>query len=216
MKGQSIAQQRKRRIQLTVLTIFGILLIIGIVLGAMRLYSQNVKTDKVEDRADVVQAPVKGDKNAKVQIIAFTDFRCIHCRNFHKDMENQIQSYIDDGDVSYRNIQHPVIGDSSEKFAFMADGLAKYATDDDYWKFSDLAYEHFEEQNPVKILDKTHITKDKRDKVMDYYNKHQSDDYDKSKNKGLGVEVTPTIFINNHNVGDASKLEEQVKERVYK
>lgn len=53
--------------------------------------------------------PIKGDQNAKVTIVEFSDFECPFCANFYKDTLSQIQTeYIDKGLVKLDYRHYPL------------------------------------------------------------------------------------------------------------
>jgi protein-disulfide isomerase len=67
---------------------------------------------KVEDvlpKLTKSHLPIKGDENAKVTIVGFSDFECPFCANFYKDTLPQIQSeYIDKGLVKLDYRHYPL------------------------------------------------------------------------------------------------------------
>lgn len=217
-KQKSIEQYKRDRLRWIVTLCFAVFIIIFVAYGVYSIYNEFYKKDtkdKVTELAENKHALPLGDEHAKVEVIAFTDFKCIHCRDFHKQAKDELQSYIDDGDVQMRTIQHPLLGDKSEKFATMADAITKHNLKNVYWEYTDEAYDDFNESNPIKVLDETKISKDDKKDVIETYNKEKRKPYNKVASENIGINATPTVFVNGHFVSDIDDLEDYVKRELY-
>ena len=58
---------------------------------------------------DVTDGQIRGDKNAKVKFVEFSDFECIYCRQFFREAEPQImKEYVDTGKVLFVFKNYPI------------------------------------------------------------------------------------------------------------
>jgi len=83
---------------------------------------------------------VRGDRNADIMLIEYSDFECPFCASFHPTMKAVLDKY--DGQVAwvYRNFPlsfHP----SAEPLAVAAECVAKIGGEDAYWSYADALFE---------------------------------------------------------------------------
>lgn len=90
----------------------------------------------------VGNSPVRGDVNAKVTMIEFSDYQCPFCEKFYQESEKQIKKdYVDTGKVKfyYRDFPLSQIHLGAEKGA----EAARCAGDQGkYWEYHDLVFEN--------------------------------------------------------------------------
>jgi len=84
---------------------------------------------------------VRGDKNAPVTIVEYSDFQCPYCGAFHPSMQRLMDEY--DGQVNwvYRNFPlsfHP----NATPAANAAECIAALGGNDAYWEFADGLFEN--------------------------------------------------------------------------
>ena len=84
--------------------------------------------------------PIKGDKNAKVTIIEFADFRCPFCEQFFTQTEPQVfKDYVDTGKVKFAFRNYAFLGPAST----IAAEAAECANDQGkFWEFHDYLYKN--------------------------------------------------------------------------
>jgi protein-disulfide isomerase len=84
--------------------------------------------------------PIKGDKNAKVTIIEFADFRCPFCEQFFSQTESQVfKDYVDTGKVKFAFRNYAFLGPAS----IVAADAAECANDQGkFWEFHDYLYKN--------------------------------------------------------------------------
>lgn len=78
----------------------------------------------------------RGNRNARLVIVEYSDFECPFCEQFHPSMEQVMQDY--NGEVAwvYRNYPlsfHPF----AQKAAEAAECVAKLSDNDTYWEYAD-------------------------------------------------------------------------------
>jgi len=83
---------------------------------------------------------IKGDINAPVKIVEYSDYECPFCKRFHFTMNEIMDEYIDSGEVAwvYRHFPldqlHPK---NARKVAAAAECAAEQGGNDMFWKFTD-------------------------------------------------------------------------------
>ncbi len=87
---------------------------------------------------------IRGNPNAIVKIIEYSDYECPFCKKFHATMKQVVEEYGKDGQVAwvYRHFPldsiHPV---KARKEATAAECAAEIGGKDAFWKFSDRFFE---------------------------------------------------------------------------
>lgn len=101
--------------------------------AAAEALKQTPKFDPKTDR-------YRGNKDAKVVMIEYSDFECPFCARFHPTMEQVMDEYGDDVVWVYRHFPlsfHPY----AQMLAEVSECVAKDAGNDGFWKFADAVYE---------------------------------------------------------------------------
>jgi len=85
-------------------------LIIGLIVAVVFIVAGLVLLGNLNQSSsapvDLSKFPVEGNPNAKVTILEYSDFGCIHCRDFNLKKLDQLKAeYIDTGKVKY--VVHP-------------------------------------------------------------------------------------------------------------
>jgi protein-disulfide isomerase len=98
------------------------------------LRDQNARANPV---FDITAAPSKGDPNAKVVMIEFSDFECPFCREYTKTIYNQIlETYVTPGKVRYVFVDFP--GEKIHPHALKAAEAARCANEQGkFWEMHD-------------------------------------------------------------------------------
>lgn len=104
--------------------------------------------EKQQVTADVEIAPVtkddhiRGNPNATVLIVEYSDFDCPFCKSFHETMNKIIGEYGKNGDVAwvYRHFPIEQLHKNSPKIAEASECVAELAGNDGFWKFTDFAF----------------------------------------------------------------------------
>ena len=85
---------------------------------------------------------IRGNKDAKVVIVEYSDYECPFCKRFHGTMQTVLEQYGDDVAWVYRHWPieglHPV---KARKTAMAAECAADQKGSDGFWQFSDRFFE---------------------------------------------------------------------------
>ena len=109
------------------------------------------------------QDHIRGNKDAKVVLIEYSDYQCPYCNKFHPTMKEVMDNYGDQVAWVYRHFPlsfHPyaqILGEASEC-------VASYAGNDEFWNFSDDVYasmadKSIYEEDGETISDETILSK---------------------------------------------------------
>lgn len=152
---------------------------------------------------DLGHLPIKGNKNAKVQIVEFGDFRCPFCDKFFKETELQlIKDYVDSGKALFAFRHFQFLGPAS----IVAGNAAECANEQGkFWQFHDYLYQNQPDESDTSLYTTEKLTgvaqglginTDQFKSCLDSkkYDKNVSDDL--AAGQKAGVTGTPTVYIN--------------------
>ena len=93
---------------------------------------------------EIGDAPIKGDKNAPVTIIEFSDYQCPFCSRFYSDTLSQIdEQYIKTGKVKFAYKDFPLsFHPLAQKSAEAAKCVRDQDGDEGYWALHDKIFEN--------------------------------------------------------------------------
>jgi protein-disulfide isomerase len=102
---------------------------------------------------------IRGNPNADIVIVEYSDTECPFCKMFHETMKQVIAEYGGDGKVAwvYRHFPipslHPKAGKQAEALECAAEqgGGALGSANEVFWKYTDLVYERTESNNSLDI-----------------------------------------------------------------
>ncbi len=152
---------------------------------------------------DAGHLPVKGNKDAKVTIVEFADFRCPFCERFFKDAETSLmKDYVDSGKVKYAFRHFAFLGQQSVWAAQASECANEQGK---FWEFHDWLYnnqapesdlEYYSKDNLIKYASNVGVDTNQFASCLnsDKYAKQVQDDL--SDGQKAGVNGTPTIFVN--------------------
>ena len=87
---------------------------------------------------------IKGNPDAPIKIVAYSDFECPFCQRFHNTMNELMEKYEDSGEVAWVFRQfpleqlHPV---KAQAVAVASECANELAGNDGFWKFADRYFE---------------------------------------------------------------------------
>jgi len=147
--------------------------------------------------------PVQGDKNAKVTIIEFADFRCPFCEQFFTNTEPQlIKDYVDTGKVKLAFRNFAFLGPAST----VAADASECANDQGkFWDFYNYLYKNQPAETDTTMYNTDTLTQaavslgmndSKFRSCLDNKTGDANAAKDMADGQAAGVSGTPTFFIN--------------------
>lgn len=144
---------------------------------------------------DVAGAPSRGSPMAPVTIVEFSDFECPYCGRAHPILQQVLRDY--EGRVRVVFKQFPL---SAHPHAMPAARAAVAAGNQDhFWEMHDLLFEHqrqLEEEDLERYAEQLGLDMDRFREDMQSAETQQRVEADKQQGQRLGVEGTPTFFVN--------------------
>lgn len=174
--------------------------------------------EKVEVKVDS-KDHFRGNKNAAVTIVEFSDIQCPYCSRFHQTMKQVMENF--PNDVKWVFKHFPL--DSIHPYARKAAEATECAADQDkFWELTDKYYENQSKLSNAYIKEAAKeigLDMDKFNKCYDSGKYAKKVDADFNYGKSLGVRGTPGSFINGISVPGAlpyADLESVIREELSK
>lgn len=85
---------------------------------------------------------VRGNPNAPIVMVEYSDYDCPFCKNFHETMNKVMSNYGTDGKVAwvYRHFPLEQLHPSAPYIAQASECVAELGGNDAFWKFTDLVF----------------------------------------------------------------------------
>lgn len=83
---------------------------------------------------------IKGNKNAKIFLIEYSDFQCPYCKQFHPTAQKVVETYGNDVAWVYRHFPLDQIHPNARPSAEASECVAELGGNDAFWKFADLMF----------------------------------------------------------------------------
>src|SRR5450432_2762302 len=177
---------------------------------------------EVMKKIDVKGRPTRGNSQAKVVVVNYDDFECPFCSRMHQTLfPDLLKEYGDRVQFIYKDFPLAEIHPWATHAAVNANCLAAQ-NQDAYWAFADYIHANQKDVNSEKTHDGQFAALDRM--ATDQGQKHnldatklqacikaQQDDNVKAsvhEGEALGVEATPTMFVNGEQVDGALSLGE--------
>lgn len=148
--------------------------------------------------------PIKGNKDAKVTIVEFADFRCPFCEKFFTDTEPKIlKDYVDTGKAKFVFRNYAFLGPAST----VAANAIECANDQGkFWEMYDYLYKNQPPESDITMYTTDGLTTGAATAVglntdqfrscldTNKFDKNQAADL--AEGQSIGVSGTPTFYIN--------------------
>jgi protein-disulfide isomerase len=151
--------------------------------------------DVVHKDIDISHAPSKGPADARVTVVEFVDYECPHCRSAQALMKQVLDTYPRQVRLCFKHF--PLSGHTNSRLA--AEAATSAQKQGKFWPYSDKVWENSDNLTPA-VLEK--IAKEVGLDVTRWRGEMNSDEIkaavakDKSDGGALGINSTPTIYIN--------------------
>lgn len=96
---------------------------------------------------------IRGNPNAPIVIVEYSDYDCPFCKNFHSTMQQVMESYGTEGTVAwvYRHFPLEQLHPSAPFIAQASECVAELGGNDAFWTFSDLVFNERGTNEPTNI-----------------------------------------------------------------
>ncbi|MEF9426185.1 MAG: DsbA family protein [Candidatus Mariimomonas ferrooxydans] len=157
---------------------------------------------KVSD-IPIGKSPIKGNKDAPVTIVEFSDFQCSFCVNLQPTLKKVLETYPEEVKLVYKHF--PLSFHAQAKNAAKASQAAE--EQGKFWEMHDLIFEHYNTLTEKKFKEFAeklglNVKQFEADYNSNKYDKQIQQDIDIAKN--VNVRGTPTLFINGKKMGNRS------------
>jgi protein-disulfide isomerase len=155
--------------------------------------------------------PIRGDQNAPITIVEFSDFQCPFCARFQiQTLPLILEQYVDTGKVKFVYRDFPI--QNSHPNAMPAAVASECAHEQDkYWQYHDALFENQGVWNKVEntsaitifkeFATKLDLNQDQFDSCLDSGKYIEEISNDLKDGKSYGVTGTPGFFIGNEEIG---------------
>lgn len=189
-----------------------IVLAAGLIAGAIYLNGQSPQAAKqvppAEDANVVFRAVdatdhIKGNPNAPILLVEYSDYDCPFCKQFDDTLNQIMTEYGESGKVAlvYRHLPLVQLHPNAPKIAIASECVAEIAGNDGFWKFNDRV---FGEKTTQDFTDMSRITEyatdagaDKGEFELCYNSNKTKDKVDASIKEAAaaGARGTPHTFV---------------------
>lgn len=151
---------------------------------------------------------MKGDKNAPVTIVEFSDFECPYCSRFYRDtLPDLLSEYVDKGVARFVYRDFPLGFHEHARAASIASECVKDQGDDKlFFKYHDKLYENqpaISTENLKAWAAELGVDADEFNDCLDTEKFGDEVDKDFEDGKAYGVTGTPAFFINGRLISGA-------------
>jgi protein-disulfide isomerase len=157
----------------------------------------------IEFRAVDETDHIRGNPNAPIILVEYSDYDCPFCKQFHDTLTQVMNEYGADGKVAwvYRHLPLEQLHPNAAKIAMAAECVADVAGNDAFWRFTDRV---FAEKTTRDYTDMSRITEyatdagaDENEFTLCYTNEKTKDKVDASIAEAAkaGARGTPHTFL---------------------
>ena len=144
---------------------------------------------------------IRGNKNAKLTLVEYSDFECPFCKSFHPTVNELLKSYGDKIRLVYRDYPLP-FHQNAQKEAEAGRCIAELGGNDAFWKYADTIFERTTSNGTGFALDKlgslaaeVGVNQSTFQKCLDSGKYTQAVKDQITDGGGAGVSGTPSTFV---------------------
>jgi protein-disulfide isomerase len=112
--------------------------------SAAVVQSQQGQAGEASARPITAQDRVRGNPNAPIQFVVYTDYECPFCATFHATLDQIMQTYGRAGHVAYAYRHFPIqeLHENAWTLAIAAECAGEVGGNDAFWQYSDLIFQN--------------------------------------------------------------------------
>ena len=155
-------------------------------------------------------SPVLGKKDAKIQVVAFSDFQCPYCSRGGEVAHELQKKYGSKLVVAFKHYPLP-FHQQAIPASEMSECVKKIGGDEKFWKFHDITFKKQDKMDNESLLANVKETGVDQAKVKECFDKGEFKELvkaDMDYGNKLGVRSTPTFFVNGQLVAGALPIEQ--------
>jgi protein-disulfide isomerase len=143
---------------------------------------------------------IRGNKNAKVTLIAYSDYECPFCKNFEPTLKQLLDTYGDKIRLVLRHYPLPFHA-NAQKEAEASECAAQLGGNDAFWKYSDAIFERTTSGEGFPLDNLGPLAAELGMNQQQFQSCLDSGKYEKlvkgsiAEGQGAGVQGTPSTFI---------------------
>ncbi|MGF1469091.1 MAG: DsbA family protein [Sandaracinaceae bacterium] len=156
-------------------------------------------------RVPVGDSPVKGNRNALVTIIEFSEFQCPFCNRVQPTLAQIEERYGDDVRIVFKHNPLPFHPNAMPAAEAAMEVLSQRGPEA-FWRFHDLAFENQSELNPDNLerwAQEVGVNMSQYRAAMEDHRHRSRIEEDQELARSLGASGTPSFFINGKNLRGA-------------
>lgn len=150
------------------------------------------------------EGPAIGDKNASITIVEFSDFQCPYCREAFKINKQILQAHGNDVKLIFKHLPLHSRSLPAARASFCADKQNRF------WEYHDnlFAAEDFSDENLNKIAEKIGLNLSNFKNCVVSEDSRSAVSKDIQEAQRLGIDGTPSFFVNNELVKGVISFED--------
>jgi predicted DsbA family dithiol-disulfide isomerase len=155
-----------------------------------------------QSRIDIAAAPSKGSASARVTVVEFVDYECPHCKHAQALLRQLVEEYPSDVKVYFKHF--PLSHHTNARLA--AEAAASAQKQGKFWPYNEKMWANSDSLTPA-VLEKSakdvglDLARWRADAASDGVKSRIEGD--RSEGLRLGIDSTPTVFINGRKYNDA-------------
>jgi len=162
--------------------------------------AQAAGTVVAPDDSDVV----RGDTNAKISLIEYSDFECPFCARFHPTAQQAVDEY--DGQVNWIYRHFPLsFHTGAQKKAEASNCIAKLGGNDAFWDFTDTLFTDtsMPVSNLSQVATSVGVSASAFESCLDSGEETANVNADLAEGQAAGVTGTPGTIVYNNETGES-------------
>lgn len=142
---------------------------------------------------------IRGDKNAKVKIVEWSDYQCPFCQKFHPTMQQVMSEYGDKVAWVFKHFPLDSLHPNARPAAEASECVAEQKGNDGFWRFTDGVYDNQTRISPAlfeELAQKIGVNMTKFKDCVSARKYQQKVEADYQEGLSYGVDGTPGSFVN--------------------